>query len=51
MALCIKASRAVPGVSLHGFQELVRKYAPGKNTSSTYQLQVRVHMQHLNETA
>jgi hypothetical protein len=31
----------VPGVSLHGFQELVRKYAHGKNTPSNYQLQVR----------
>jgi hypothetical protein len=31
-------------VSLHGFQELVRKYARGKNTPSNYQLQV-VHMQ------
>lgn len=30
----------VPGVSLHGFQELVRKYARGKNTPSNYQLQV-----------
>jgi hypothetical protein len=39
--------RAVPGVSLHGFQELVHNYARGKNTPSNYQLQVRGRMQHL----
>lgn len=29
-----------PGVPLQTFQELVRKYARGKNTPSNYQLQV-----------
>jgi hypothetical protein len=34
------ASGAVPGMSLHGFQELVCKYARSKNTPGHYQLQV-----------